>query len=188
MHLLLLLLLAAVSRARRANTNAANNANNGDEFARAFGHVPISAGQCRELAEITRRAEARRQETGDAAGTDGDRIFINQGTAAHRQMAPNHGQTSAIEQQQFGSELEGAMNPNSNARQQGQQSGTPCPIPGCQYSMLTPDHNCHNSSNGCKKKVHNLCYQACAWAEEDDGLQFFCSPTCKQQQKQDDES
>ena len=81
------------------------NTNNGNEFARVFGHVALSAEQQRELAEVAanaqRRAEARRQETGDAAGTDGDRIFVNRGTAAHMQIRPNHGQTSSIERQQL---------------------------------------------------------------------------------------
>jgi len=57
----------------------ASGTNNGNEFARAFGHVALSAEQQRELDEIAanmqRRTEARRQETGDAVGADGDRIL-----------------------------------------------------------------------------------------------------------------
>jgi len=123
---------------------------------------------------MQRRTEARRQETGDAAGADGDRIFVNRGTAQHMQMRPNHGQTSSIERQQFGHQIQGAMNLNSNAQ--------PCSIPGCQNSMTRP-HGCHNSSNGCKNKVHNLCYQASSWGECDDNLRFYCSSICKEQKR-----
>jgi len=75
--------------------------NNTNDFARAFGHVQMSAALRREVEEFSaqaqRTAEARRQETGGAAGNDGDQIFINQGSAAHAQMVPNHGHTSRIE-------------------------------------------------------------------------------------------
>ena len=69
-------------------------------------------------AQAQRRAEARRQETGDAGGNDGDGIFINQGSAARTQMVPNHGHTSRIERQQFGRDLQEAItNTNLNSRQ-----------------------------------------------------------------------
>jgi len=61
----------------------------------------MSAALGREVEEFSaqaqRKTEARRQETGDTAGNDEDQIFINQGSAARAQMAPNHGHTSRIE-------------------------------------------------------------------------------------------
>jgi len=41
------------------------------------------------------------------------------------------------------------------------------------FSTFAPDHKCHNSGNGCKKKVHNLCCQASDLHVEEDGLIFF---------------
>jgi len=121
-------------------------------------------------------------ETGDAGGNDGDRIFINQGSAARTQMTPNHGHTSRIERQQFGRDLQGAAHDPSEIEQLN-QGNAPCPLPWCTLSACAPDHNCHNSANGCKKKVHNLCYQASnLCAEEEEGT-FFCSRACKQQKQ-----
>jgi len=116
---------AAVSRARRTNT-ANNNNNDGSDFARAFGHVELLEEPQEELAQMTgntqRRAEARKQKTGDAGGTDGDRMFANQGSAACRQMATNHDRTSRIECQQLGRELQENMNnPNLNGPPAAQQ-------------------------------------------------------------------
>jgi len=98
---------AAASTPRRISTGTAND-NNVNDFARVFGHVQISAALLRKAKEFSAqaqcRAETRRQETGDAGGNDGHRIFSHQGSAIHTQMAPNHGQTSRIEPQQFGSD------------------------------------------------------------------------------------
>jgi len=102
--------------------------------------------------------------------------------AARTQMAPNHGHTSRIEWQQFGRDLQGAVHDPSEAEQLN-QGNTPCPLHGCMLSACAPDHNCHNSANRCKKKVHNLCYQASdLCAEEEEGT-FFCSRACKQQKQ-----
>jgi len=110
---------------RRTGTATVND-NNVNAFTRAFGHVQTPAALRREAQEFSaqaqRTAEARRQETGDVGGNDGDSIFINQGSATQTQMAPNHGHTSRIEREQFGRDLEDSMNnQNSNERLVGPQ-------------------------------------------------------------------
>jgi len=116
---------AADLETRRISTVTVND-NNTNNFARAFGHMQMSAALGREAEEFSAqaqpRAEARRQETGDAGGNDRDLIFVDQGPAACTQMAPNHGQTSRTERQRFGSDLQGAVNnQNSNERSVGPQ-------------------------------------------------------------------
>jgi len=66
---------AAASTTRRNSTASAND-NNENDFARAFGHVQMSAAlriKAEEFsAQAQRRAEARRQETGNDGGNDED--------------------------------------------------------------------------------------------------------------------
>jgi len=86
-------------------------------------------------------------------------------------------------------DLQEAMtNPNLNspsATEQQNQGSTRYPLPRCMCSAFLPDHNCHNSANGCKKKVDNLCYQASnLYVEEEEGT-FFGSRRCKQQKQAD---
>jgi len=78
--------------------SATANDNNVNDFARAFGHAQASAALQQKAEDeflplAQHRAETRRQKMGDACDNDGDNIFVNQGSAACAQMAPNHGQT-----------------------------------------------------------------------------------------------
>jgi len=71
-------------------------------------------------------------------------------------MTPNHGQTSSIEQQQFGADLQDAVNDqNSNECLLGQQQnqvGPPCSLPDCNFQRLCPISTVLIQTMGAKKK------------------------------------
>ena len=123
-----------------------------------------------EMKDEREKARTDRATRGDAVGADGTLLFT-----AERQgiQAPNLGDNSAVSRQGYTNSLQQHL----TAR-----AGTPCVIPGCQWSQLVPDHRCYNSSR-CKQRVHNLCAQGNDLCSKDNPLNMFCSKRCMKQRE-----
>jgi hypothetical protein len=161
------------------NSRLSNNTQNESAFARAFGHVTMTATMEQrdreisnmvreEMAEEAKEQQQERAREGDAVANDGTVLFMRR----TNQLPSNNGDNSTISRSRYRESL---------ATLAGAAS-TPCPIPGCKWSHQVPAHKCYNSHH-CKNKVHCLCAQSTGLSDDDNELNVFCSLACKQQKQ-----
>ncbi len=152
------------------------------DFASVFGHVRMTAANQerdaqiiamvqREMTEEMNERREQRAREGDAVANDGTVLFVRH----TNELPSNNGDNSNVSRTRY-------VNTLANLGTAASNSGTPCPIPGCQWSINKPDHPCYNSAH-CKNMVHNLCAGENGLYDDDNELNMYCSARCKQQKR-----
>ena len=153
-------------------------------FEQAFGHMQMTEAMQRRDQEINQevlcemeldvtRHLAERARTGDAVATDGTLLFTRQSTGAVLHNNGDNSQNARTRYTNLLGEFVEQEIPNAAT------TGTPCCIPGCQWSQNVPDHRCYRSS--CTRLVHNLCAQSNNLTDDEHEVNMYCSRICKAQ-------
>lgn len=136
--------------------------------------VTQQVGQEMQLENRQRQAQQARERAlrGDAVAGDGTVLHTHRHTG---RQAPNTGDNSTSSRASYANSLLQLAN--------GTAMGTPttaglCPVPGCAWSQLVPDHPCYNQR--CTKHIHNLCAQGNNLLSTDNEVNMFCSRACKE--------